>query len=279
MLPASPPAARESTPQQASAPDDAVPHVGVQDVWRAARNRRRALRVEMRRFTARSRRRRAVLLGVLAAVVVLVAGTFGVSYSPLFAVQTIRVTGTQGMDAAAVQHALRAELGTPLPLVSEASVTRALSGFPRVQSYSLQARPPHELVVRIVERTPVGVVKTPRGYALVDPAGVTLGTAAAVPKGQPLITARGGVHSDAFRAAGDVLRTLPASLRGRVAAVSAATPDDVTLTLTGGRTTVVWGGADDSAMKALVLQKIMRARPPAGVRVYDVSAPAAVVVR
>lgn len=253
--------------------------VGVRDVWRAARARRRALRAEMRRFTARSRRRRVAWLTVGAALLLLVAGTFGVSYSPLFSVQTISVVGTRSLDPATVEHALRGELGTPLPLVSTSAVTAALDAFPRVQSYSLEARPPHELVVRIVERTPIGIVKSGGGYHVVDAAGVVLATASGPSAGEPLISARGGVHSAAFRAVGHVMQDVPADVRAQVTAVSAATPDDVTLALGGGHTSIVWGSASDSAMKALVLQKIMRARPAATVRVYDVSAPDAVVVR
>ena len=59
----------------------------------------------------------------------------------------------------------------------------------------------------------------------------------------------------------------------------ASTPDDVSLRLGGTRTTVVWGSADDSAMKALTLGKAMVSRPPAGVSVYDVSSPTAIVIR
>ena len=61
--------------------------------------------------------------------------------------------------------------------------------------------------------------------------------------------------------------------------MTASTPDDVTLTLGGANAEVVWGSAEDSAMKALVLETTMAARPPASVSVYDVSSPSAVVVR
>ena len=53
----------------------------------------------------------------------------------------------------------------------------------------------------------------------------------------------------------------------------------MTLTLGGSNAQVVWGSAEDSAMKALVLEKAMVARPPASVSVYDVSSPSAIVVR
>ena len=42
---------------------------------------------------------------------------------------------------------------------------------------------------------------------------------------------------------------------------------------------MVWGSAAESAMKALVLEQIMQQRPPETVSAYDVSSPAAVVVR
>jgi cell division protein FtsQ len=257
----------------------ALGSVGVRDVWRAARARRRALRAEMRRFTARQRRRRATWAAVGTSLVLLVGGTFAAAYSPLFAVERISVVGTRSLDAGAVQKALDAQLGTPLPLVDASTVKAALVAFPLVETYSLEARPPHELVVRIVERTPVGVVKGRAGYTLVDAAGVALSTTASAPKGHPVLTISGGVDSAAFRSAGQVVRALPGGIRSQLTAVKATTPDDVTLTLGKTGTKVVWGSADDSAMKALVLQKLMKKLPPSKVSSYDVSSPGAAVVR
>ena len=253
--------------------------VGLRDVWRAARARRKALRAEVRRFTVRQRRRRAIWLGAAASVLVLALATLGAAYSPLFAVQTITVVGTAQLDEALVEAALADQLGTPMPLVDESAVKAALVTFPLVESYALEARPPHELVVRIVERTPIGVIQTRAGYTLVDAAGVALSTSASPPADAPLLTITGGVGSDAFAAAGQVMHSLPTAMRELVTAVSASTPDDVTLTFGGTNTQVVWGSADDSAQKALGLEKIMAARPPASVSVYDVSSPSAIVVR
>jgi len=252
--------------------------VGLREVWRAARARRRALRAEIRRFTVRQRRRRAVWLGVAASLVLLVLATLGAAYSPLFAVERITVVGASQLDAAAVQAALAGQVGVPLPLVDESAVKAALVTFPLVESYALEARPPHELVVRIVERTPIGVIDTRAGYTLVDAAGVALSTAAEPVPGHPLLTIEGGVDSDAFQAVGQVMRSLPEAIRVQVTAVAASTPDDVTLTLGGTNTQVVWGNAEESALKAVALETIMTVRPPASVSTYDVSSPRAVVV-
>lgn len=252
--------------------------VRLRDVWAATRARRKAERAEVRRFTARQRRRRAVWLGVAASLALLVLGTLGAAYSPLFAVETITVVGTDRLDAAAVEQSLVDQVGTPLPLVDESEVKAALVGFPLVETYTLEARPPHELVVRIAERTPIGYLPTAAGFTLVDAAGVALSTASSPGSDAPVLDVDGGADSAAFEAVGEVMRSLPDSVSAQVTEVAASTPDDVTLTLGDSGARVVWGSADDSAMKAVVLETVMTARPPDTVSVYDVSSPEAVVV-
>ncbi|WP_457098243.1 FtsQ-type POTRA domain-containing protein [Microbacterium sp. P5_E9] len=269
----------EMAPAGESADADDDPAIRIRDVWAAARARRRALRAEVRRFTGRQRRRRMLWVAVAASVLLLVLTTLAMAYSPLFAVERIRVVGAQQLDAAAVEAALSDELGTPLPLIDESAVKAALVTFPLVQTYSLEARPPHELIVRIVERMPIGLIQTRAGYTLVDAAGVILSTTETPAPGRPLLTVSGGTNSRAFAATAQVMRSLPASIRDQVTAISATTADDVTLTLGGTNSQVVWGSADQSALKAKVLETTMRSRPPASVSEYDVSSPAAIVVR
>lgn len=253
--------------------------IGVREVWAAARARRKALRAEVRRFTVRQRRRRMVWIGAIGALVLLVLGSLGAAYSPLFAVEKVSVVGTSALDAGTVEQALSGQIGTPLPRVDSSAVKAALVQFPLVESYTLEARPPHELVVRIVERTPIGVIQSDAGFTLVDAAGVDLATTPLAPEGRPVITATGGVGSPAFASIGTVYRTLPADIRAQVTAMSATSANDVTLTLGGTGTQVVWGNADDSQLKARYLASAMIARPPADVYSYDVSAPEAVVIR
>lgn len=253
--------------------------VGFREVWRAARARRKALRAEIRRFTVRQRRRRAAWFGAAASVLLLALGTLGAAYSPLFGVEKISVVGAQQLAAGDVAAALSGQLGKPLPLVDESAIKAELVAFPLIETYALEARPPHELVVRIVERTPIGLIETRAGYTLVDAAGVALSTTATPSAGTPVLTITGGVDSDAFAAVGQVMRSLPEEIRAQVTGVTASTPDDVTLELGGTNTQVVWGSADDSAVKASNLAKMMAARPPADVFSYDVSSPDVVVVR
>lgn len=276
-LPAEEPVAPEETADAPVAPEEEQAF-GIRDVWRAARARRRALRAEVRRFTVRQRRRRMLWIAAIAGAVLLVAGTVGVAYSPIFAVRTITVVGTSQLDPATVEGALDGQLGAPLALVDSSAVKAALVQFPLVESYTLEARPPNDLLVRIVERTPIGAVEGPAGFTVLDAAGVQLSTTPDAPAGLPLLDIRGGTGSPAFEAAGQVMRSLPQDIRAQVTTVTASTADDVTLTLGATNTRVVWGSADESARKALNLATIMAQRPPDQVSVYDVSAPGAIVV-
>ena len=252
---------------------------GLRDVWRASRARRRALSAEVRRFTVRQRRRRNIWIGVISAFLVMGLGTAGVAYSPLFAVEKIDVVGTSQLDPAAVSAALGDQVGVPLAMVDDSAVKAALVRFPLVESYTLEARPPHDLVVRIVERTPIGAMQSAAGFTVVDAAGVALSTTPDAPAGQPVLDIAGGTGSAAFRAAGRVVRSLPDAVRAQVTAVSASTPDDVTLTLGASGSKVMWGSADRSAEKAVVLDRLMQKSPPDKAKEYDVTSPEAGVVR
>ncbi|MFJ4996596.1 FtsQ-type POTRA domain-containing protein [Microbacterium sp. NPDC088619] len=258
-----------------AAEDAAARPTSTRDVWRAARARRKALRAEIRRFTQRSRRRRIIWLSAIGAVVLLIGGTTAAAYSPLFAVEKITVLGATTLDAAAVEASLADQVGTPLALVDSSEVKAALLAFPLIETYALEAKPPHDLTVRIVERTPVGVIRSEAGYTLVDAAGVALATTTDQPAGQPLLEIDGGTDSAAFESAGLVVRSVPAELRALLTGVSATTPDDVTLTLSSGLT-VVWGSSEDSPMKSEVLTKTLLSNPEAST--IDVTSPHAVVV-
>lgn len=277
VRPADTPVPGETPTRDASTTD--AEGASLRDVWRASRARRRALSAEVKRFTVRQRRRRRVWIGVGAAFLVMVLGTAGAAYSPLFAVERIDVVGTTQLDAAAVADALSSQVGTPLAMVDDSAVKAALVRFPLVESYTLEARPPHDLVVNVVERTPIGALQTPAGFTVVDAAGVALSTTPDAPAGQPLLEIIGGTGSAAFHAAGRVMRALPDAVRSQVTGVTASTPDDVTLTLGATGSRVVWGSADRSAEKAIVLDRLMTQSPPDRAKEYDVTSPEAGVVR
>lgn len=256
------------------------PDAGRFGMWRLALRRRRAERAEVRRFTARSRRRKIVWLSSVGAVLLLAVGTVGAAYSPLFAVERIEVVGVASLDVDAVEESLQGQKGRPLPLVDRDEIRAALTSFPLVETYAIEPRPPHDLVVRIVERTPVAVFSTDAGFTTVDAAGVALDTADSQPEGLPVAEVDDGPHSEAFAEIGQVLRALPEDLAQRISTIRATSPEDVSFDLPdGGGVTVVWGSAGDTAEKMEILSAAFEATPPDTVSTYDVSSSGVLVVQ
>ncbi|TFC11043.1 FtsQ-type POTRA domain-containing protein [Cryobacterium algoritolerans] len=252
---------------------------GARRKFRAARRARKLYeREEVRRFTWRSRRRRTIWLVCLGVAAALAGFVLIGAYSPLMALKNIEVVGAGRVSSTEVQAALGEQLGTPLPLVDFAKVKKELSRFTLIRSYVTESRPPGTLVVRIVEREPIGAVVTPAGFDLVDAAGVVIQSGAERPAGYATIDARAGASSTGFQAAAAVIAALPDGIRGQLDTVTAATKDDVTLTLIGGAR-VVWGSAEKSQYKAVVLAALVVSHPVGSVGEYDVSSPDSAVLR
>jgi len=244
------------------------------DVRRARRERKRYERGEVKRFTKRTRRRRAVWLISLGSVVAILLLAVLAAYSPLMALTKIEVVGTSRLTSSTVSHALAGQLGRPLPLIDFGAIKKDLSKFALIRSYSTETHPPGTLVVRIVERRPVGLLQTSNGFELVDAAGVVISTTKDRPGGYPVIvssgTSGGTGAKTGFAASTAVLSALPATVLPQVDTITATTADDVTLTLLGGQK-VIWGGPGQSELKAADLAALLKDAPD--VSGYDVSSP------
>jgi len=235
---------------------------------------------EVRRFTAHLRRRRqtwAAIWGSLAALALFVS--IGV-FTPVMALQDIQVQGATRVDAAKISAALASEIGKPLPLVSMGLIQQEMESQPLVKSYSVESLPPHTLLVKVIERVPVGFIANADGtFTLVDPAGVTIESVPAKPTALPQLTVPDNdVKNAGFRAGIDVLQSLPSSLAGQVTQVIAKTTDNVVIVLKGGAR-VFWGGPENAAFKSNVLAKLLTINPVGSVSEYDVSSPKTAVVR
>ncbi len=261
------------SPESAEAPVE----VGSIDLREARKQRKRIEKAEVRRFTASSRRlRRNWLIGI-GSILALALTAVLAAYTPLLSVREVQVEGAFLVSSDAVVEDLSSQLGSPFPLVDDTAIKAALVRYPLIESYSVQARPPSTLVVRLVERTPVGTLATETGFTVVDAAGVAITESATRPPNYPLIAVDGGTESDGFLPAAAALRSLPPELLATLEQVTATTQDDVTFTLRDSGTTVVWGSADESKLKAYTLTRLMASQP--GFEVYDVSSPSVAVVR
>jgi cell division protein FtsQ len=239
----------------------------------ASRTDRRAARVEARRFTRSSRRRRLTVVGAVGVVVVLLGVLAVAVFSPILALRTISVEGTSAIPASDVQDALSSQLGTPLALLDDGRIRAELSHIILIRSYVTEIVPPNTLVVRIVERKAIGALHRGAGYEQVDPAGVVIATTP-TPAGLPVIDiGKAGVNSAGFAAVVKVLLAMPASVLAQVSSISATTLDNVSLTLNQGGHTIIWGSSAQSDLKATALATLLKTC--SGQPVLNVTAPLA----
>lgn len=234
---------------------------------RAPRNN--VTRLKPRNSTGKIVGRTALISVLLLFIFVLVA-----AFSPLLSVDVIKISGNERISTKSLRAALQSQLGRPLPQVTLDDVAKDLKDFPLIQSVSVVNLPPHTLEVRIVERQPIGIMKTNLGLFLYDPAGIRIAKVSNTDK-YPLIQASGRPgKSPQFKSAIQALMALPLALYPKVASVSASSMDSVTFQLRGSAgQKVIWGDSTQSALKAKVLS-ILIAKQKASDRVtYNVSSP------
>jgi cell division septal protein FtsQ len=184
----------------------------------------RARRIEVRRDHGRRRLRRVVVLGVVLAVV---AVAFGISQSPLLAVDHLRVTGSPHTPEASVLAAGGVHRGDPLVGVHPGAVAHRIEALPWVDHASVVRRWSGTVLVKITERRPVAVVAGSAGRFVVDADGRVLapaGAAGSTGDAVPVLVGRVAIHPGGslggrwaltLRIAG----ALPPSLRREVATV------------------------------------------------------------
>jgi cell division protein FtsQ len=241
------------------------------------------LRPRRRRFRRPVDPRRR-LLAVLAVVVLLVGVVAWVVLgSPLLAVRTVQVDGEAGLSERQVVEAAGITEGTPLVRVETAAAAARVAELPQVASVEVTRGWPSTVVVTLAERVPVAVVAEGGARRLVDAGGVVFDTITGDPPAGvvPLDVTDPGPDDAATTAGLAALTALPRDVRAQVTGVVARTADDVTLTLTDGRS-VLWGSAAETQRKAEVLGALLEqidsgALDPADT--LDVSTPDSVVLR
>lgn len=221
------------------------------------------------------RRLKALGIGIGSLLVVAVLFIGVVFYSPLLAVRTIDIEGANLISQSAVEDKLQQLEGVPLTRITDQRVADLVGNQNMLRSVTVEAKPPHGLVVKLQERVPVAMVKDGNEYVLVDNDGVQLTRVSSRDDAKlPLIDGGLGVlNSQEFKTVTSVLAALPSSLLSQVTSTKADSASSIKLELSDG-VEVVWGTADESELKAKVLTELMNSVGQKNtVKTYDVSSP------
>ena len=238
-------------------------------------------------------RARKLLYTASALAIIAVLYVVLVFFSPLLATQKITVRGASLLETTQVEQKLEPLRGVPLTRIDEKKVRELLGQDNVIRSVQVESRPPHELVVTLKERTAVAVVKQGDTYHTVDSDGVSLLESATQPDTSvPLVRFSGDdpQTSAEFHTISTALSAMPSELLAQVKEAGATSTSSITLTLRD-NTTVQWGTAEESELKAKVLLSLRQAIAKRAqeensseaqtqkVTVYDVSAPRVPVTR
>ena len=238
-------------------------------------------------------RARKLLYTASALAIIAVLYVVLVFFSPLLATQKITVRGTSLLETTQVEQKLEPLRGVPLTRIDEKKVRELIGQDNVIRSVQVESRPPHELVVTLKERTAVAVVKQGDTYHTVDSDGVSLLESATQPDTSvPLVRFSGDdpQTSAEFHTISTALSAMPSELLAQVKEASATSTSSITLSLRD-NTTVQWGTAEESELKAKVLLSLRQAIAKRAqeessseaqtqkVTVYDVSAPRVPVTR
>lgn len=202
------------------------------------------------------------LAGLLAA-----AAVYLFAFSPVFAAQQVTVAGADVLTKAQVREAAGVTVGTPLARVDIAAAADAVAGLPPVAEVEVARSWPDAVTITITERTPRLALPDGDGYLLADASGVVFDRVDKAPAGLVQVVADSqarGLLVDV----GTVFSALSEATAKKVARIEAPTQDSIELRLRDGRR-VIWGSAEQSAVKSQVLDHLLGMSG----RIFDVSAP------
>jgi cell division protein FtsQ len=219
----------------------------------------------------------ALVLGVLGTSAWVVFG------SRVLVVRHVEVTGTHLVPKSQVIAAAGVQVGGSMINLRTGTVADRVAGIQQVESVRVDRHWPTTLRIEVRERVPAVVAVRGRRYYQIDRFGVTVLTTSARPRGLPeLVVGAPNPNDPATAAALGVWRSLPERFRGRVSAIGATDPEEVTLRLKSG-VSVIWGAPERAAEKLRLVEALagvpgLRAAGRSA-HTIDVSSPEVVTTR
>ena len=228
--------------------------------------------------------RRLKVAGAAGAMVLLAAGSWGLTRSPLLDIDEVRATGAAQTALEDIVRAGDLPSGRPMTDVDPAASARSIEELPWVASARVERRWPGSIVVAISERVPVaGIARSDGSWVLVDADSRILTSLAGPPAGLPHVHDAESVPGPGEAATGELAgavaaaAALPQSLREVVGGVNLR-PDGVELALTEGGVVRLGDPSRQLGEKLRAAATVLRRVGVGEVAVLDVTVPRAPVL-
>jgi cell division protein FtsQ len=221
---------------------------------------------------------------VIALVIVLVASLgWLLGWSPYLRIQEVSVTGIKSGSPLTREYVVTKSgvtTGAALARVSEPAVRRALTSIARIDDVDVVRSWSGKVELKITERVPWAVAKTPSALFFVDDKGIFFAKVGSPARAIPTVE-MSRPDQQTIRELIGVVDQLPSSLRNRIEGMSALSGDEliIRLLVRSDVLAVTWGSADETPLKIRVLTRLLAKKDSSRWSSIDLSAPRAPTTR
>ena len=218
---------------------------------------------------------------ILAFVLIFGAGSYLLGWSPLLSVRSVEITGAPTKESAlAISRSLDIADGEKLARVDPRALSNRLRSFDWIESLQVSRNwISGKVLIAIKTREPIALYNEPgKPQVVLDSSGNTFATPADIADGLPKVSAK---SVDGGLAAIKVFTALPESFSKNIDRMSAARANNFLIygKFEGQDLRIIWGDGEDTDLKVQVIEALLKRDENKNLRMIDVSAPHAPIVK
>ena len=218
---------------------------------------------------------------ILALVILFGGGSFLLGWSPVFTVRSVAISGAPTQESElAVARALEISKGDKLARLDPRALSNRLRSFDWIDNSQISRNwISGKISISIQTRTPIALYSEPgKPQVALDASGKTFATPSDIAQGLPKVSAtsvEGGL------AAIKLFTELPKSFSEKIDRMSAARIDNFLIygEFAGQNLRIIWGDGADTDLKVEVISALLQREENKNLRMIDVSAPHAPIVK
>jgi len=218
---------------------------------------------------------------ILALVILFGGGSFLLGWSPVFTVRSVAISGAPTQESElAVARALEISKGDKLARLDPRALSNRLRSFDWIDNSQVSRNwISGKISISIQTRTPIALYSEPgKPQVALDASGKTFATPSDIAQGLPKVSAtsvEGGL------AAIKLFTELPKSFSEKIDRMSAARIDNFLIygEFSGQNLRIIWGDGADTDLKVEVISALLQRDENKNLRMIDVSAPHAPIVK
>jgi cell division protein FtsQ len=218
---------------------------------------------------------------ILLLLLIFGSGSYLLGWSPLLSVRTVEIIGAPTKESElAISRSLNIEAGDKLARVDPRALANRLKSFDWIESSQVSRNwIKGSVAISITTRTPIALYSEPgKPQVVLDASGKTFATPADIAIGLPRVSAKSVIGG---LAAIKVFTSLPESFSKDIDRMSAIRNDNFLIygQFQGQDLRLIWGNGEDTELKVQVIMALLQREENKNLRMIDVSAPHAPIVK